>query len=180
MRRLWALLALLFPGCLLLPQDIPDAAQDMANRPPRIISDLVSPSAEQTVVVLNSNCLEHRFYAHVTDPDADIIYYRFFINYHFEPQPYDNGGVFTSNNGGEPVQIESYLPGSGLFNYEAAVDQGFDFDVVELLISDRPFAKFPSSADENIDPSYREVTIDGLIDSYTWIIVRRDLGPCVE
>lgn len=158
-------------ACVVFPADVPGKAEQPQNRPPRIIEDLTYPSPEETVIILNSNCPVHFFRTYVNDPDRDTIYYRIFINYHLVPTIYSEGLLDPNsfdNNGREQISI--YLSEDNNGHFIAAQNQGYNFDVVELIVSDRPFS----------DDDIRVPGPDGIIDRFTWTISRRDLGLCID
>ncbi len=169
--RLWLFLSLLaFKGCLVLPSDVPSVEADITNRPPKLVDNLASPSPEETMVILNSLCSKYYFTVYAKDPDIDRLYYRVFINYSLYPAIYIEGSIdpaaIDNNN---LAELSFHILAKDNNHFAAAQNQGYTFDVVELLLTDRPFA------DEG-----RMLSEDAQQDRYTWTIVRRDMGPCLE
>lgn len=169
--KLLPLMVLIMPACLVVPAAVPDLEEDTANRPPRIIDNLAYPSPDETVVVLNNNCSSYVFNAYVSDPDHDALYYRVFVNYYLVSSPYMEGGISAATLDGKgQALLRFYLSNRDNGHFLAAANQGYSFDVVELVVSDRPF----------LDNDYRNTVPEGEQDRYVWTIIRRDLGPCTN
>ena len=170
-RRLCYLLMLLtFKGCLVLPSDVPSVETDITNRPPKLVDNLASPPPDETMVILNSLCSKYHFTVYAKDPDIDRLYYRVFINYSLYPAVYIEGSIdpaaIDNNN---LAELSFHILAKDNNHFAAAQNQGYAFDVVELILTDRPFA------DEG-----RTLSEGAQQDRYTWTIVRRDIGPCLE
>lgn len=168
-----AVVVLTFSSGCILPPPIEEVAVPV-NNPPRILPDQLSPVPTDGPAFLSVNCDSVHFFAALSDPDGDVLYWRVFINYHSYPQPVRVDIEQPDVN--QPTRRRSIQ-----FQIDPS-DARFGTDpigrphMVELLVADQPFYE-----DER-PPVARAVTEDeygepGLTDSFIWTVGLEDT-PC--
>lgn len=152
-----------------------DAEEAEANRPPRIILDLVRPDIE-TSVELGCGERQH-FDASVEDPDTgDQLYFRVFLDYAAASDAFRQSFA--------PRQAKaSSVSGTRLFSLDFFVEANeaafrnplLGAHTVELMVADRPFA---SEQDPQLGLVGRQLADDeGRTDTYAWLVAVTETCP---
>lgn len=148
-------------GACLLPPPF-DESPPVDNLPPKILQGTLTPNPIGAPLRLQTGCVRYSFVAAIDEPNlADVVYWRFFIDYFSDPAPHltpIQKAETNATNPQAPRLIEFGIdPNDPRFRDESP-------HVIELLISDRPFLT------DARPPLGRAAEDDALMDNFQWAV----------
>ncbi|MEK7704787.1 MAG: hypothetical protein AAB426_07485 [Myxococcota bacterium] len=164
-----SLLPLLLVGAsaCLLPPPITELPAEQ-NQPPRIEPTSLRWDPTDGPRTMSTHCASYRFYALVSDPDAeDTLYWRVFVDYHRDRNPLETEEHVLDPQAGDRSLSFSVDP-QGDTRFGVAEGRLAQAHTVELFVADRPFYQ-----DER-PPLARAVEDGGEVDSFIWTVELSD------